>query len=101
MKQYPIAKSNTVKSERVIYYLHGGAYISGILSFYRNFVVDFYEASGGCEMILLDYHLAPEYAYPTQLNGALDLWDDLVGRQSYNPANIMVAGRYERSGGKL
>ena len=87
-----VTKENVPKTGKVICYLHGGAYIAGLLSFYRNYAKDFYEATGGCEVIYLDYRLAPEHTYPTQLNEALDLWDDLVGRQGYLPENIIVAG---------
>lgn len=87
-----VTKENAPKTGKVVYYLHGGAYVAGLLSFYRNYAKDFYEATGGCEVIYLDYHLAPEHTYPTQLNEALDLWDDLVGRQGYLPENIFVAG---------
>lgn len=87
-----VTKDSAAKTGRVIYFLHGGAYISGLLSFYRNFAKDFCDAANGAEMIYLDYHLAPEHLYPTQLNEALDVWDDLTNRQGYLPENIMIAG---------
>jgi len=93
-----LIKKDAMKTGRVIYYLHGGAYISGLISFYRSFADDFYDATGS-ELILLDYKCAPEYKYPTQLNEAIDLWKDLINRQGYKPENIIIGG--DSAGGNL
>ncbi len=87
-----VSKIGSQKNGKVILYFHGGAYLSGLLSFYRNFITDFYPAANGCELILLDYKLAPEYTYPTQLNEALDLWYHLTETLGYEAENIIVAG---------
>lgn len=93
-----VVKKDSKKSGRVIYYFHGGAYIAGLISVYRNFAVDFFNAAE-TELILLDYSCAPEYKYPTQLNEALDLWDELINNQGYKPENIIVGG--DSAGGNL
>lgn len=77
---------------RLLLYFHGGAYISGLVPPYRNLAPGFFEAADGCEIIYLDYHCAPDYQYPTQLNEALDLWNDLTGRQGYLPEQIVLGG---------
>ena len=59
---------------------------------YRNFSTGFFQAANGCETIYLDYRCAPDYQYPTQLNEALDLWDDLTKRQGYAPDQIILGG---------
>ena len=89
----------TSKKGRLLLYFHGGAYISGLLASYRNLAPGFYEAASGCEVIYLDYHLAPKHCYPTQLNEALDLWEDLTTRQGYDPKQIIVGG--DSAGGNL
>lgn len=93
-----ISKTGSKKNGKVIYYLHGGAYIAGLISIYRNFAVDFFEASG-CELILLDYSLAPKHKYPTQLNEAFDVWNDLINNQGYKPDDIIIGG--DSAGGNL
>lgn len=94
-----LSKEGAKRTGRVIYYLHGGAYISGLIYFYRNFVDDFDKVSSGAELILLDYSLAPEHKFPTQLNEAVELWDDLISRQGYNPNDIILGG--DSAGGNL
>ena len=59
---------------------------------YRNFSTGFFQAANGCETIYLDYRCAPDYQYPTQLNEALDLWDNLTKRQGYAPDQIILGG---------
>lgn len=87
-----VVKKGGEKNGRVLLYLHGGAYIGGLLSFYRKFAPWFHTATGGAELILLDYKCAPQHTYPSQLNEALDLWEDLIGRQGYAEENIVVGG---------
>lgn len=87
-----VVKKGATKNGRVLLYLHGGAYIGGLLSFYRKFAPTFHKATEGAEIIFLDYHCAPQYAYPTQLNEALDLWEDLTSRQGYRSEDIVVGG---------
>ncbi len=92
--------SDTPPGERrVVYYLHGGAYVLGLLSLYRMLAESFYQAAGGCEIILLDYRCAPEYQYPTQLEEALDVWEELTERQGYQAKQIVVGG--DSAGGNL
>ena len=94
-----ITKKNSSKNGKLILYFHGGAYIAGLLYFYKKFAPDFYQESGEAETIFLDYKLAPEYQYPVQLNEALDLWNNLTQRQGYLPENIILGG--DSSGANL
>ena len=97
-KYQRVYKKDGEKTGRVVYYLHGGAYISGLFSFYYKHAEMFINTFG-CEVVFLDYKLAPEYKYPTQFNEALDLWNDLTNRQGYNAADIIVGG--DSAGGNL
>lgn len=94
-----IKKTNQKQTGRVLLYFHGGAYISGLLPAYRNLAPGFFDAADGCEVIYLNYHCAPKYLFPTQLNEALDLWEDLTTRQGYDPKQIIVGG--DSAGGNL
>lgn len=80
------------RTGRLLLYFHGGAYVAGLSPSYRNLAPGFFDAAGKCETIYLDYHCAPDYQYPAQLNEALDLWDDLTGRQGYLPEQIILGG---------
>jgi len=93
-----ISKKGAEKPQKIIYYLHGGAYIAGLVSFYRNFANDFYEAAGAA-LVLLDYKCAPEYKYPSQLNEAFDVWLYLTKELGYKPENIIIGG--DSAGGNL
>ena len=86
-----VFKTGEEKNGKVIYYLHGGAYIAGLLSIYRKLSPKFYKAAGD-ETIFLDYKTAPEYKFPTQLNEALDVWYQLAEIEKISPKNIIVAG---------
>ena len=87
------------KSEKVLYYLHGGCYIAGLTNNYHSFVRDFCDMEEKITVVLLDYKTSPEYQYPVQLDEAEDLWDELTLRQGYIPENIMIGG--DSSGGNL
>lgn len=94
-----VSKDGAEKNGNLIYFIHGGAFISGLLSFYRNFAVTLCDAANGAEMVFLDYDLSPEYVYPTQTNQALDVWAELTEKLGYKPENIVVAG--DSAGGNL
>ena len=87
-----VSNMESGRTGQLLLYFHGGAYISGLVPSYRNLAPGFFDATGGCETIYLDYHCAPDYQYPTQLNEALDLWNDLTGRQGYLPDQIILGG---------
>lgn len=91
-----IKQNNTKK---IVLYIHGGCYISGLTYNYRDFCAPFCDLSEGIEIVLLDYSLMPDNKYPTQLNEAIDLWEELTIKQKIEPENIIVGG--DSSGGNL
>lgn len=96
-KYQRLKKKGAKSTDKVIYYIHGGCYISGLTYNYRDFCAPFCDIENGVEIVLLDYKLSPEYQYPTQLNEALDLWEVLTKEKK--PENIIVGG--DSSGGNL
>lgn len=86
-----IVRKNKGKSNKAILFFHGGAYVAGLISFYRTFARSFYKAANA-ELILLDYKCAPQHKFPTQRHEAMDLWKDLVFNQGYNPKNVIFGG---------
>ena len=51
-KYQRVYKKGFLKTGRVIYYLHGGAYIFGLFPYYLKHSVNFNKAAEGCEMLL-------------------------------------------------
>ncbi|ORX80733.1 alpha/beta-hydrolase [Anaeromyces robustus] len=92
-----ITKDTNKPAKKIIYYLHGGAYIAKLTNIYQTFTIPFCDLRDDIEVILLDYDVAPEYKYPTQLNQAYDLWKVLT--KNYNPKDIIIGG--DSSGGNL
>ncbi len=78
--------------DNCIIYFHGGAYIGKQSWVYRYQSRYFCKAADGARVVMLDYDVAPKAQYPTQLNQALDLWEEVTEVMGYDPANIMVGG---------
>lgn len=93
---YEIVQRKGRKSDKYIYYLHGGAYVTGLLSMYRSFAIGL---SDNISAVLLDYSLAPEYKYPVQLEEAYSVWNELTEKKGILPENIIIGG--DSSGGNL
>lgn len=94
-----IRKNGLTAPVKTIYYIHGGCYVCGLVSNYHTFLTDCCEMTGGTQIVLLDYKLAPEYQYPKQLDEAYDLWSELTEKQNIRPENIVIGG--DSSGGNL
>jgi len=86
------------KSERLIYVLHGGAYIAGLIDRYRGLSKMLSDAAGGAAIAFLNYRLAPDYKYPCALDDALKGWGSLI-KEGYHPSNIVAVG--DSAGGNL
>ena len=78
------------ESDRVIYYLHGGGYISGSAKTNRPIAVPLARALKR-PVFSLDYRLAPEHRFPAGLDDALAGYRWLVSA-GIDPKNISVAG---------
>lgn len=94
--RYEIVTRNGCEGKKYILYFHGGAYVTGLLSMYRRFVMGLSENITG---VLSDYSLAPESKYPTQLDEAYDVWNDLTQNRKIDPDDIIIGG--DSSGGNL
>lgn len=85
-------------SDKVVLVLHGGAYISRMMFYYRLLNKRYSVASGGGTVVQFDYRCAPEYTYPAALEDALKVWDWLMA-QGYKPENIVTTA--DSAGGNL
>ena len=78
------------KQERVIYYLHGGGYISGSAKSCRPITVTLMKQSGA-RVFGLDYRLAPEHGFPAGLDDAVAGYRWLLSN-GIDPQSIAVVG---------
>lgn len=81
----------------VIFYTHGGGYVSGSCSDHRGFVAKFVQGSG-IRALLYEYRLAPEYPFPAALDDTLAAYRWLLA-QGVSPSRIIIVG--ESAGGGL
>ena len=89
--------SEKMQYDPVIFYTHGGGYVSGSCSDHRGFVAKFVQGSG-VSALLYEYRLAPEHPYPAALEDTLTAYRWLLN-QGTPPARIVIAG--ESAGGGL
>ena len=82
----PAASSNGA----VIFYTHGGGYVSGSCADHRNFVAKFVEGTG-VRALVYEYRLAPEYPYPAALDDSLAAYRWLLD-QGIAPAQTVIVG---------
>jgi monoterpene epsilon-lactone hydrolase len=78
------------KNERVVYYLHGGGYISGSAKSCRPITATLARLLGG-RVFGLDYRLAPEHHFPAGLDDAVDGYRWLLS-QGIDPRSITIVG---------
>lgn len=84
-------------ADRVLLYLHGGAWVMGSLRFYRALVVNLARGAG-VRALSVDYRLAPEHPYPAALDDCVAAYEWLLARGT-EPGQIVVAG--DSAGGNL
>lgn len=82
-------------SHSAILYLHGGAYVVGSASAYRNFAGNVAKHTG-VAVFVPDYSLAPERPFPAAINDAKAVY---VGLLSNGYTNVALAG--DSAGGGL
>lgn len=70
-------KPRKQNAERVILYLHGGAYVAGSVRTHRAMIARIARAAQ-CKAVGIDYRKAPEHPYPAALEDAMDAYRELV-----------------------
>jgi monoterpene epsilon-lactone hydrolase len=76
--------------ERVILFFHGGGFISGSFHSHQDLIGRLAKATG-CDVLAVDYRLAPEYPFPAALEDALISYE-FLRKQKIAAQNIFVAG---------
>ncbi|WP_018901222.1 alpha/beta hydrolase [Rhizobium sp. 2MFCol3.1] len=83
--------------KRAILYVHGGGFYSGSLDTHRASAASFAKAASA-DVLLIDYRLAPEYPYPSQIDDTLTAYLWLLD-SGYESSNIVMLG--DSVGGNL
>jgi acetyl esterase/lipase len=85
------------ETERVILYLHGGAYVMGSRNTHRGIAGRIARAAGA-RVLLPDYRLAPEHPFPAAVEDAMTCWRWLLA-QGHAPERMAITG--DSAGGGL
>ena len=85
-------------SRNVVLVIHGGAYISRMMFYYRLLNKRYSKAAGGGTVVHYDYRCAPEHLYPAALEDTMKVWDWLL-EQGWKEENIITVG--DSAGGNL
>jgi len=83
--------------ERVVFYLHGGAYVRGSIVTHLNLIAGISHAAGA-RVLAIDYRLGPENPFPAAIDDAVAAYRWLIG-QGMSPARVVIAG--DSAGGGL
>ena len=84
-------------SDRHILYFHGGGYVSGSPSYYRDFIWRIAAASSA-HVLCIYYRLSPEHPFPAALDDAVSAYSWLLA-QGAAPERIAIMG--DSAGGGL
>ena len=83
--------ARAVPPARVVFHCHGGALVSCPLDDYHFFGALLAEHLGA-RVVMPDYRLAPEHAFPAAHDDCLGAYRELVAGQSVDPAHLVVSG---------
>ena len=93
-----IFKAKKSTSKKLIVNIHGGGFIMGLFSVYRNLSPVFSYAGQGASVVNIDYRTAPDHMYPAAHDDVLKAWDYLLDL-GYAPEDIILIG--DSAGGNL
>jgi acetyl esterase/lipase len=83
--------------DKLIFYVHGGGYISGSCNDHRSIVAKVAKRMG-IRTFLYEYGLAPENPFPTAIDDSISLYKAIL-EKGYKAENILMMG--ESAGGGL
>lgn len=85
------------QENKLLIYLHGGAYVMGNCATHRQ-LVSYLAKFSGIKALLPEYRLAPEHPFPAAVDDAVGLYRSLLA-EGYAASNIVIAG--DSAGGGL
>ena len=83
--------------DKLIFYVHGGGYVSGSCNDHRAIVSKIAERAGVTNLVY-EYGLAPENPFPAAFNDSVNVYQTILNK-GYKPENILMMG--ESAGGGL
>ena len=89
--------SKGAPDDKLLLYLHGGAYVMGNCATHRQ-LVSYLAKYSGVKALLPEYRLAPEHPFPAAIEDAVGLYRSLLAK-GYSAQNIVIAG--DSAGGGL
>ncbi len=93
----PHAEEDEAHSAGTLVYLHGGGYIGTSPSMYSLFLAHLSRVTG-CDVVGVDYRLAPEFPYPAATNDIIEVVGHLLA-DGLAPERLFMAG--DSGGGGL
>lgn len=93
-----LLQSEEDKGELVVLQLHGGGYVGKLRNSHRATAVLYSRAGKGCNVLTIDYRVAPEHPYPAALEDGLAAYYWLL-EQGYTGDKILLGG--DSAGGGL
>jgi acetyl esterase/lipase len=93
-----IYKKKGTTPKKLIYIVHGGAFILGLINTYRNLYLRVSRAANDAAVALIDYRLAPAYQYPAAHDDLRAGWE-LLQELGYEPRDIVLMG--DSAGGNM
>lgn len=85
------------RKDKIVYYLHGGAYVLGSRSTHRKLAGHIAKAAG-IVAVVPEYRLAPEHPFPAGIEDAVAVYKALL-ESGIAPGDIVIAG--DSAGGGL
>jgi len=83
--------------EHAVIYVHGGGYVIGSASGYRNFTGQLAKVVG-CRVLSVDYRLAPEHPHPAAVEDSTSAYQWML-EQGFSPTQLAISG--DSAGGGL
>jgi epsilon-lactone hydrolase len=90
-------KPKNTHTDKLIFYIHGGGYISGSCSDHRRFVSNIARKTG-YTCFIYEYRLAPEFPFPAAIDDSVNIYQSILDK-GYKPGDILFMG--ESAGGGL
>lgn len=84
-----IYQPNKILNDNVILYIHGGGFNNGSLISSRPFASELADELN-TKLISIQYKLAPEYKYPTQLNECMSVYQWIIEGMAKNSKIILI-----------
>jgi acetyl esterase/lipase len=90
-------RPKNAREDKVLFYLHGGAYVIGSRRTHRQ-LVSHIAREAGVTAVIPEYRLAPENPFPAAIDDAVAVYRALL-ESGFEPENIVISG--DSAGGGL